>query len=332
MPAQRVSSLMGKTAIIGAGMAGLACARRLSASGQAVTLFDKGRGVGGRVATRRVETAKGVLSFDHGAQYFTVRDERFRAELSGLAGAVAPWPEIPGLEEETRQVGVPHMNALPKAMAEGLDVRLSTKIAALRRDHEGWILEADDRAAFGPFEVVIVAVPAEQAVSLVASQSPMFAAEAAAARTAPCWAGLFAADALGPPPLAAQRLADHPVLAWVACDAAKPGRPSRALQTWVVHAKPDWSAAHLEGDPQMVLGALHEAFVEIVRPSAPVFFAAAHRWRYAQVAQPAATLFAWDPALGLGLCGDWRIGPRIEAAWVSGHALAGAVIAEMTAQ
>lgn len=322
---------MGKTAIIGAGIAGLACARRLSASGQAVTLFDKGRGVGGRAATRRVETEKGVLSFDHGAQYFTVRDERFRAELLRLAAAVMPWPETPDFGGETRQVGAPHMNALPKAMAEGLDVRLSTRITALRRDNAGWILEAGDQAAFGPFEVVIVAVPAEQAVSLVARQSPLFAAEAAAARTHPCWAALFAADAHGPPPFASQRLPDHEILAWVACDGSKPGRALHGLETWVVHAKPDWSAAHLEEEPHIVLGALQQAFVELVRPSRPLLFAQAHRWRYAQVAQPAATPFAWDAALGLGLCGDWRIGPRIEAAWVSGHALAGAVMAETTA-
>ena len=318
---------MATIAIIGAGMAGLACARKLAKAGMAVTLFDKGRGVGGRMATRRVETPQGVLRFDHGAQYFTVRDPGFRAALADLPDAVAPWLENGGDPSEERFVGVPSMNGLPKAMAKGLDVRLSLRITDLRRNPEGWALTAEDGAGFGPFDGVAVAVPAEQTGAIVAPHSPAFAAQAQAARAAPCWAGLFAVDTQNPPPFAAQRLKDHPVLAWIACDSAKPGR-NPSPQTWVLHARPDWSAAHLEDAPEAVSGLLQEAFVEMVQPNGPIVYAQAHRWRYAQVAQPAATPFAWDEGLRLGLCGDWRIGPRIEAAWRSGDALADAILAD----
>lgn len=316
---------MATIAIIGAGMAGLACAQRLTAAGRAVTLFDKGRGPGGRLATRRVETPHGVLRFDHGAQYLTVRDRGFRASLARVSGAIAPWPESTGAPSEERFVGAPGMNALPKALAKGLDVRFSSRIARLRRAEGGWTLDSEDGARFGPFAAVLVAVPAEQAGALVAPHSPAFAAEAAAARTAPCWAGLFAVQGQDQPPLIAQRLKDHPVLAWIACDSAKPGRDA-ALQTWVLHARTDWSADHLEETPETILTALQEAFEASVRPQSPILFAQAHRWRFAQVTEPAATPFAWDKGLGLGLCGDWRIGPRVEAAWQSGDALARAVL------
>ncbi len=318
---------MATIAIIGAGMAGLACARKLAKAGKAVTLFDKGRGVGGRMATRRVETPHGVLRFDHGAQYFTVRDPGFRAALADLTDVVAPWPDDGGAPSEERFVGAPSMNALPKAMAEGLDVQVSLRITDLRRNPEGWVLTAEGGALFGPFDAVAVAVPAEQTGALVAPHSQAFAAQAQAARAAPCWAGLFAVDTPNPPPFAARRLKDHPVLAWIACDAAKPGR-SPNPQTWVLHARPDWSAVHLEDAPEAVLNLLQEAFTQIVQPQGAIVFAQAHRWRYAQVAQPAATPFAWDPDLRLGLCGDWRIGPRIEAAWRSGDALADAILAD----
>lgn len=81
-------------AIVGAGLAGLACARELTAAGVAVTLFDKSRGVGGRSSTRRVTLADGTaLSFDHGAQYFTVREANFRrlVDRGAAAGMLARW-------------------------------------------------------------------------------------------------------------------------------------------------------------------------------------------------------------------------------------------------
>ena len=80
-----------RIAIIGAGMAGLSCARQLEATGHRVSLFDKGRAPGGRMAVRRVDTALGEASFDHGAQYLTARDSEFVAQVDAwtAAGVVA---------------------------------------------------------------------------------------------------------------------------------------------------------------------------------------------------------------------------------------------------
>lgn len=326
---------MKHAAIIGAGIAGLACARRLQAGGWRVRLFEKSRGVGGRLATRRVETPAGRLQFDHGAQYFTARDGEFRTAIAPIAPYLAEWPAQLSVREagssqpvgtETRYVGLGGMNAVGKALAEGLEVRLMQQVTGIDRTGPRWSLNLAEGSAPAPFDAVIVATPAEQAVRLVEGHSRPFAAEALAARTAPCWAGLFAfaAPTDGAPP--ALQLRDHPVLAWIACDSAKPGR-APAPACWVAHARADWSAQNLERTPEEIGALLQEALGSVlVQKSAPVF-RQAHRWRYARVETAASSPFAWDPGMQLGMCGDWRIGARVEDAWRSGHRLAEAILA-----
>ena len=119
------------------------------------------------------------------------------------------------------------------------------------------------------------------------------------------------------------RPADGP-LAWIARNASKPGRDGRTL---VVHAGPAWSRSNLEEAPGAVVAALAPHWRAATGITAPPSFAAAHRWRFALVEETAGTPFLWDGAARLGACGDWGLGPRVEAAFDSGEALADAVIA-----
>ncbi len=325
-------------AIIGAGMAGLACARRLADHGRAVCLFDKGRKAGGRLATRRIETAHGPAQFDHGAQYFTARDPDFRAALASLqaAGTVAAWAgDFAVLTDgrsspsraEMRYVAAPGMSALPAALAQGLTIHSGAEIIRVRGDRGVHWLDRADGAPCGPFSSVIVATPAEQAVRLLEPIAPAFAAEAKAARTAPCWAGLFAFAAPTFLPFTALRFSDHPVLGWIALDSAKPGR-NKDIVCWVVHARADWSRANLERDAAEVCADLEAALIALFDNRPAPIYAQAHRWRYAQVEQAAGSAFAWNAASGVGVCGDWRLGPRVELAWRSGYQMAGAALAQ----
>jgi renalase len=115
--------------IVGAGIAGLACADGLAGRGNDVVLFDKGRGPGGRMSTRRIETSQGQAHFDHGAQYFTVRDDSFGAKLSSWvdAGVAAPWPAA----GSDAYVGVPGMNAPVRDLASRLVVRWGGRITGV---------------------------------------------------------------------------------------------------------------------------------------------------------------------------------------------------------
>jgi predicted NAD/FAD-dependent oxidoreductase len=311
--------------VIGAGIAGLACARRLSDAGFTVRLFDKGRSLGGRIATRRVETAEGPAQFDHGAQFFTARHPEFCMALERLPAEASLLWRGPGVGEDWR-VAAPGMSALPKALAARLDVLCSTRVDAITRRGERWDLIGDQGATIGSFDNVVVAIPAEQAVPLLARIAPHFAHEAAQAVTAPCWAGLFAFKE----PLAFERAAfepqNHPILGWIACDNMKPGR-NPGPQCWVVHAHPEWSRTYLEEAPGDVAPQLLEGLASIMGATLEPLLMQAHRWRYAKVEQAAGTSFGWDPQLGVGVCGDWRLGPRVELAWRSGHELAGAMLA-----
>lgn len=308
-------------AIVGAGLAGLACARRLRAAGLAVQLFDKGSAPGGRIATRRREDS----SFDHGAQYFTVREPSFAAavDVTALQGLAARWsPRWPGGEQEARAlwVGAPGMAALPAALAEGLDLTLRSRMISIARDGAGWTLEDDLGRRHGPYRFVVLALPAPQAAAL-ASAATRLASRVAAVPMAPCWAAMLAFDAPLDLPLDADWRED-PVLPWIARNSAKPGR--RGLDAWVLHADAEWSRSHLEAAPAAVQAELVQRFARRAgRPLPPLAHATAHRWRYARVEAPLGEpwLSDWDAALAF--CGDWCIDARVEAAFLSGDALGG---------
>lgn len=324
-------------AVVGAGIAGLACAGRLREAGAAVSLFDKGRGAGGRCATRRA----GAFTFDHGAQYATASDERFRRSLASAEAAelAVPWQQAPGrlpasggaAREDAggRWIGVPGMNGLARHLGQGLQVRTNTRIVALEPEGSRWRLRAEDGSVAGTFDGVVVAVPAAQAVALLAP-APALAAGAEAAVLAPCWALMLAFAEPLPTTVAAAFVEAGP-LAWVCHDGGKPGRAAAGgavPSTWVAHASPSWSRDHLEADPAEVAPALLEAFAEALGLEVPPpVHLAAHRWRFARVEAALGEPCLYDPGLGIGACGDWCLGPRVEAAFLSGLAMAERLLA-----
>lgn len=333
-------------AIIGAGISGLACARALADAGHPVVIFEKSRGPGGRMSTRRTESG---VAFDHGAQYFTARDPDFRAATSAwlATGAVAEWnPRItvippgstprfipplgkPGTPE-SRLVGVPGMNSPLKTLALGLDCRYGVQIASVNHTPTGLMLTDTAGTVHGPFAALVCSAPAPQTAALLASAAPDIARRAAAARMAPCWAVMAEFDAPLPVPFDAAFINQGP-LGWIARDSSKPART--ATETWVIHATHEWSAAHLEYDPAQAQSAILAEFTRLLTANvnatipAPAS-ATAHRWRYAIAAEPLGTPFlhsAQSPH-PITACGDWCLGPRIEDAHASGLAAANHLI------
>ncbi|MEN2746785.1 NAD(P)-binding protein [Sphingomonas sp. T9W2] len=295
--------------IIGAGMAGLSCGQALRHQGHDVIVFDKGRGPGGRMSTRRIDSPLGEAAFDHGAQYLTARHPAFVAQVERWAqdGHVARWSPA-GLDA---WVGTPAMNAPIRAMANGSDVRWNTAIDTLTYDGE-W------RIGHERFDAAIVAVPAEQVAPLVAAHDVALADAARSAVSDPCWT-VMAAYA-GTVPIDRDRLTDLGIIGSAVRNSAKPARTGP--EAWVLQASADWSRTHLENDPGTVQRALLAAFADHIGARSPAVVATSvHRWRYAKV-DALNHCAIWSADIRLGACGDWLLGPRIEAAWLSGQHLA----------
>lgn len=323
-------------AVVGAGLAGLMAARTLADQGHRVRVLDKGRGPGGRSATRRHEGWR----FDHGAQYLTLRDPRLAPYREAWLerGLLARWearvlalaPGRPPREtsETPRYVALPGMSGLAGHLAADLELLRGRRVAAARRGAtgDGYFLEDEAGTSLGRCDLLLVTAPPPQAAALLAEPAPALAERLAAVTMQPCWALMVVFDPPLAPGLDAAFVEGGP-LAWLANNGSKPGRPP--AEAWTLHASPDWSASALEWPAERVSERLLEAFFEAldVPPRAPLF-QRAHRWRYARPA-PDAVLgedALWDPTSRVGFAGDAGREGRAEAALLSGAALAGRVL------
>ncbi len=335
-----------RIAIVGAGVAGAACASGLQRAGFEVTVFDKSRGVGGRMATRRAQwvdpdAALRSAEFDHGCPHFTASRPRFRTVIDRAVslGYATRWRQhlhaaFPSLQVRDVVVPTPDMPAFCRFLLSGVPLRLGQAVTGLQRCPEGWLLHLAEGCTEGPFDRVVLAIPASQAAMLLAGHQSEWAGALSAVRMQPCWTLMAVTDDLDWPWDAAE--VERSPLAQVARNDRKPGRApspngSARCAHWVAHATPAWSLAHLEDAPGPVTEALCDALAKLLPgPQAPRWrHASVHRWRYAQLADaaPGGLDGWWSPALGLGVCGDSFGNGSIEAGWRSGDELADAIAA-----
>ncbi|MFM1868302.1 MAG: hypothetical protein RL591_1710 [Planctomycetota bacterium] len=340
-----------KVAIIGAGIAGSACARTLVDHGVDVTLIEKSRGAGGRMSTRRGEFG----AFDHGAQYFTTRDPRFREKIADWIeeGVVRPWNArfaefgVEGAKRitpPTRYVGVPSMSGLCGYLAEGIQLETSSRVVGLVRDEAGWLVrtsQADSvESLLGPFDVVLSTAPAPQTAALFGPQSQALASIASRIAMRATWSVMLASpNRIELPFDHAEVLAGAKgcgdALAWISRVSSKPGRDANEFDRWALLARPEWSEERLERTPSDVAPEIFAAFVQLCRnagveASQPAHLLA-HRWRFALASREGGPTSVFDVQQGLGMAGDWLRGTRVEDAYLAGVALAGRVLGGTTA-
>jgi predicted NAD/FAD-dependent oxidoreductase len=338
--------------VIGAGMAGLACARTLMQAGHDVHVYERLPQAGGRM--RSVNGPQGA--FDIGAQYFTVRDPRFELALQTVPGLCRPWSvsTLRVLDAQGRQssaapapteahwVATPNMQALPLAWASPLweadRLHLGQRVTRLERQPgtAGWSLHVETTEPTtqirSGFDAVVLALPAPLARQLLQT-TPLalpLVQDMAEVEMAPCWtltlsypmateAGL---STLGPQWNAARTTHERAV--WVARESSKPGRSQS--ERWTVHASPQWSQEHRADDAPRVLAKMQKAFGEITRIRVPPRHASVYLWPQAQTLSPLGRSHLWNAGAGLGLCGDWCLGRRVEDAFVSGLEMALALV------
>lgn len=298
-------------AVIGAGAAGLAAAQALRAGGAAPVVFEKSRGLGGRLATRRPFGRDSAVGVDHGAPYAEAEDPEIRADLANLGAPFAPnGGPVVGV------VGAPGMSDLARPLADDLSIMRETEIVEIARGPEDWLLVDAAGGRLGPFDAVISAAPAPQTARLLGDACE----DVAAAVMTPCWTLIVVFDAALDVPLDLLRPEAGP-FEQVIRDGAKPGRAAD-VHAWVAHARAEWSATHLEESKEAMAETLLGAFADAVGTDLPTTsYCAAHRWRYARVATPVGRAFWMSDDGTLGCCGDWRLGPTVGDALRSGRML-----------
>ena len=312
-----MSRVRGRVVVVGSGMAGLTAARRLAGRGHDVVVVDKGRRPGGRMATAGLA---GGARADHGAQFVTVRSDKFGAEVAAwLAdGLVREWCRGFGVTDGHPRYAVPGgMSSLSAVLAAGLDVRQSVHVGSVRPEGSGWLVAwpGGHEGPGGSLEAdaVVVTCPVPQSADLFAGSAdvPTLAYE----RTLSLVVALDAPSSV-PPPGGVQPTGD-PVWSWVGDNVAKGVSPSPAV---TLHTTADVAAAHWGEDPDRVTADLLEAAAPWLG-RAGVVDARLHRWRYATPLDP------WperclEVAPGAYLAGDAFGGPRVEGAYLSGRSAA----------
>jgi renalase len=324
-------------AVVGAGVCGLAAAAKLASAGLDVHVFEKSRGIGGRLAVKRVE---GHGSFDIGAQFMTAETQEFRDLLQQKAamGLAAPWSSkmvflsengsLPA-HSRPRWVGVPGMNAWVKDLFPREKITFGQTVSHLERRGGQWILDTESAR---PFDAVILAIPTTQALSLISPSISLHEPMREALvrdEMEPCWCVYVAFESRVELPYDAAfvRNAQSP-FSWIARNSSKPGR-NHSPDNWVLHASSSWTRVHFDRPAAEVEQLLLRAFGSLYQAVLPpTLHVGSHRWRYASPKLFESRGSSWDPSMALGFAGDWAHGGRVEGAYLAGIHLAQTILNE----
>lgn len=317
-----------KIAIIGAGIAGLNLARLLSGTAE-IVVFEKSDKLGGRIATHH---ANG-FSFDHGAQFFTAKNKAFKTFVNELEsqGVVSQWNanfvdlEPSGInsqrtwdDEFPHYVGTPAMNSIGQYLAKNIDVRLNQLITGIKKIESRWFVETEQSQS-GPFDWVVVTIPAEQAQAILPeTASPKMNLQDVTMQ--PCFALMlgyqkphfFDWDAA---------FVSKSILSWVSVNSSKPKRGDHF--TVVAMSTNEWAKTNFDKSESSVIEEMLNALASISNKNlADASYIKLKRWKYANASRQEPVLEMIDESSQLACCGDWCISGRIESAFMSSLTLA----------
>ena len=323
-----------RIAVVGAGLAGLACSRALDRLGHSVVVYDRGRRPGGRIASRSFDTQTGQRgSFNHGAPCIHVRSAAFEQEVNLWvdAGHAEWWnpqilPDTQNLCPSSKSVvGVPEMASIPMALAVGLNVVSSTTVTSLQPDSDGWLLELQSYNDLIPsqerFGTVVLAMPGTQARRLLDRQ------DIPQRKSNPVWVCMLLAKA----PTKPTALPCH--IETPDGDRITVSAKPNNMVSIVAYMSVEWSSNHLDQSADSLLPELLRRTFSITKSELDlhlttddVVTSQAHRWGLGlTVGSVQAHTHWWDGKLRLGVCGDGFSGTDAESAWVSGTRLAESV-------
>lgn len=319
---------MNDVIIIGAGIAGLSAARELSKAGLDVLVLEKSRGLGGRSATRRLESNR----VDHGAQYFTARDDRFKKQINDWleCSKLKVWSHgfhvltEEGLQGPTkghpRYVFPEGMNTIGKLLAEGLKIENQTKAKTLSKKNNIWHVQSEAGQSFQA-RAVIVNTPAEQALGLLSFAAPALKAALSSVVMEPSFALMLGYPKELAPVWHGILLRTPSPLSWIAHDSSKRTDPLNTVLT--LHSTAAFARSYFNDDPEQVQTILLAALLASDKSFANPLFSSFQRWKYALASTSIKEKFLHHD--DVYICGDWCGGAKIEAAYLSGLATAEAL-------
>ena len=313
-----------KVAIIGAGISGLILADKLSKISD-VRVFDKSRGIGGRMATRRVDN----YHFDHGAQFFTAQCEIFqnfcqKAENDNIIERWMPkYAEISGdnvifkdrfTSGKPYFVAKPQMNSLCKYLAKDINIELNKKIEFVDYMNNKWLLKTENEE-FGDFDYLILAIPSHQAAEL-APKSFKYFDLISKAKMLGCFSLMIGLEKELKLDFDAALVKDS-IINWISLNNSKPGRPNAT--SLLVNSSNDWAESCIEDDLDSLKQQMLDQLSKIIDlDSDNINYSTLHRWRYANCVPRNGEKSLFDPDLKLGVCGDWLTSGKVENAFLSG--------------
>ncbi len=317
---------MKKIAVIGAGLSGLTFAKSLHAKAD-ITVFEKSRGIGGRMATRYA----GDYEFDHGAQYFTAKSEAFQKFLEPFIkkGTTQNWqPNLVTLSKDGAKerisnhpsyVASPRMNALAKEMAEELKLVGNTHIDKVTGSAGAWELIDKEGASYGIFDFVIFAIPSHQAAVFV-PENFEYLEQIKQVKMDACFSLMLGFTEPLDITFDGAFVEGSPI-GWISVNSSKPQRPQGF--SMMVQSQNQWAEMHVDEDKDKVQAMLLEEASDLLNQDlSKADHQVLHRWLYASTSVPAEQNFFHDEKNQLACIGDWCIKGRVEAAFDSGHRLA----------
>lgn len=316
---------MKRIAIIGAGVSGLSCASLLTNQDYQVTVYEKSRGSGGRLSSKKVNDS----SWDMGAQFISANSAEFSETLKSWEekGWITEWQEHPWVinkagmqpspDNKTRYVGLPRMTGLSRQLLSQVhEFMPTTRIVDAQFSDGQWQLRSENDTLFSGYDGLIISAPPEQTLALIPDSSHL-KSDIEHCAMLPCWTLLLSFEKRIETDLNMAFVKDSPI-GWIARNNSKPGRHQE--ESWVIQASHAWSKAHQDADKNQVLAELKDAFFKLLNSQAIAHNEEwIHRWLYAIPDATSKVGAYYDASHNLAICGDWCQQGSVEGAWISGQ-------------
>lgn len=320
---------MRKIAIIGAGIAGLTAANLLKDYAE-ITVFEKARGVSGRMSTRYADP----YFFDHGAQYFTVKSDEFRNFLKPMIdeNIVKNWHanfvEIKDNKiinskawdnKYKHYVGSPRMNAVAQYLAKDINIHIKTRVGSVLKLNNQWQLSDEDNKLLGNYDWVIFAIPSDQLQQLLPKNICFFDA-INSIKMSGCFSLMLGFDkdiSLG----FDTAMVHDDIISWISLNSSKPQRNTPTCL--LIHSSNKWADKHIDDDREDILKKIFDKTQKILNIDlSNPRYKTLHAWRYANISKQDTPGYFIDKSQAISACGDWCIKGKVEAAFMSAFKLA----------